>query len=69
MSFEDSVIKIKSFDELLNYICKDKYDKYDKYNEPNTITIYHIHIGAKIYISQGTTSLKHNHEFTSFLHL
>lgn len=67
MSFEDSIIKIKSFDDLLNYICKDKCNKYSKNNEPNTITIYHIHIGAKTYISHDTTYSNRNHELTSFL--
>jgi hypothetical protein len=55
MSFDNSIIKIKSVDELLDYICKDKYDTYSKSKEPNTITIYHIHIGAKTYISKDTT--------------
>lgn len=70
MSFDNSIIKIKSYDDLLNYICKDKCDTYSKSNEPNTITIYHIHIGAKTYILQDitdTTYVKHNHELTSFL--
>ena len=53
MSFDDIIVKITSFDELIHYISN-----IDTYNEPNTITIYHIHVGSKTFISHY---IKHNH--------
>lgn len=61
MSFSSSIKTFKSIDDLKSHILFK-----DNYREPHTINIYHIHIGSKTNLSDGS-NYSHNHEYTLFL--